>query len=847
MNHTDFLKHPYRREPVTIDFLYAAHGERDFGNPVWEEASARFLILRLSPFRDVERSTPHEFLYREVRQALPNAYIDFGFFPTTRDRAVLESGGVPLMHGIASARGAADFDVLLVSNAYTLEMVNLAPYLTGSGLPPTRTGRDATLQGTRFPIVALGGSNAMASSALYDEATGDSLVDAIFFGEGEGSVGPLAVHLAAASRLMGEERLAALVAAARAMPGFWPTAIRMPVVQTKARAEAYPAGSPPVLAGEEAGTSRLEITRGCPSFCTFCFEGWERKPFRERPLASIMAEARRLKAGVGIDSIELASYNFNAHSRVVDIIKALHEVFWSVSFQSQRVDILARSPGLIKFEVAAGKRTFTIGVEGISTRVRAYYNKELHEADLRAVLERIVREGAREIKLFYIFSGFEGDADLAEFTNFMGWLRNLTSERPVAPRIMFSAGELIRMPFTPLAYERLILDEAPYLAIRTRFEAVIAGAGFEYRSPERFDEYCLSQVLALPPAGSLELLLALSARGHVYDRNLSRGAWDFARAWMEDRGILSRQGTDPQGLDPQRTETASACLGEKPRDYPFPYAFVTPIATRDIVYQRFMDARAARERVSCLGASCAGCGACGDDPEGRSERAFLTAHELDTATERDLRDIEAIVAAKRKPHETFVRASLPRAAATAPPDFPAVLFRRQLFAAAPALLDTVWTATDAFLKSKDGLERLPGAWGDTQYRLLSAKPLDADQLTAAGYEVADTAMAPDRLAVGLSFPASKYAETVKLVSDFMTAAAMPYTLRKTEDSATFIVAEKGRKKRNVLEASVAVEPDGGVIVSLICGSKYDLGALATLAGKRNIAYGTHVSLKGKAT
>jgi len=838
MNHTDFLKHPYRREATNIDFLYAAHGERDFGNPVWEKASARFLILRLSPFRDVERSTPHEFLYREVRQALPGAYIDFGFFPTTRDRAALECGSVPLMHGIASARGAADFDVLLVSNAYTLEMVNLAPYLAGSGLLPTRTGRDSAPPGTRYPIVALGGSNAMASAALYDEATGDSLVDAIFFGEGEGSVGPLAVHLAAASRLQGEERLAALVAAARAVPGFWPTAIRMPVVQTKARAEAYPGGQPPVLAGEESGTSRLEITRGCLSFCTFCFEGWERKPFRERSLASIMAEARRLKAGVGIDSIELASYNFNAHSRVVDIIKTLHEVFWSVSFQSQRVDILARSPGLIKFEVAAGKRTFTIGVEGISTRVRAYYNKELHEADLRAVLERIVREGAREIKLFYILSGFEGDADLAEFTNFIGWLRNLTSERPAAPRIMFSAGELIRMPFTPLAYERLILDEAPYLAIRARFEAVIAGAGFEYRSPERFDEYCLSQVLALPPAGSLALLLALSARGHVYDRNLSRGAWDFTHAWLEERGVLSRRGIDAQGIDPQRFETATAYLDEKPRDYLFPYAFVTPIATRDIVYNRFLDARQARERVSCLGASCAGCGACDDD----SELAFLSAHELDTATERDLRDIEAIVAAKRKPHETFVRAKLPREAALAPPAYSAVGFRRQLFATAPALLDTVWTASDSFLKSKDGLARLPGAWGDTQYRLLSSRPLDPDQLTAAGYVVSDTALAPDRLSAELTFPIARFAETVRLVSDFMTAAAMPFTLRKTEVAATFLVAQKGRKKRNVLEATVAVGPEGGVIVKLVCGGKYDLGALAALAGKRTMVYETSVSL-----
>ena len=363
-DHSDFLKRPAARASTSIDHLYAAHGERDFGNPPWESASARFLILRLSPFRDVERSTPHEFLFREVRSAVPDAYVDFGFFPVARDRQALESAGVPLMHGIASARGALDFDVILVSNSYTLELVNLAPYLTGSGFPSSRMERDAAggRGGVRYPLVILGGSNAMASAAVNDPRTGDSLVDAVFFGEGEGRVAALAERLAGASRLEGSIRSAELEAIGREIPGFWPTASSMPARQAKASPEAYPSGVPPVLAGDEAGTMRLEITRGCPSFCSFCFEGWERKPFRERPVESILAEARRLKAGIGADTVELASYNFNAHSAIVDIIKSLQDMFWSVSFQSQRVDILARSPGLVRFEAVAGKRSFTVEI-----------------------------------------------------------------------------------------------------------------------------------------------------------------------------------------------------------------------------------------------------------------------------------------------------------------------------------------------------------------------------------------------------------------------------------------------------------------------------------------------------
>jgi len=828
-NHADFLKRA-SRDPLSVDALYSAHGERDFSNPAWDDADARFLIVRLSPFRDVERSTPHEFLYREARAAMPGAYLDFCFFPTLRDRAVLERASVPWMHGVASGRGAVDFDVVLVSNSYTLELVNLAPLLAASGLPPSRVERDrAALDGSaRYPLIVLGGSNAMASSAAYDEASGDSLADAVYFGEGEGSVGRLVHGLSSVARAHGDGRLAGLAALTRDVAGFWPTARSpssgpLPVAQAKARPDAYPVGAPPLIAGEESGTSRLEITRGCPSFCSFCFEGWERKPFRERPLADALAEARRLKAATGVDSVELASYNFNAHSDVVVLIRELHKAFWAVSFQSQRVDMLARSPALVRYEVAAGKRSFTVGVEGVSARARAYFSKELAESDLRAVLERIVREGAREIKLFYILSGFEDSGDMAEFSAFVGWLRALLGALPNPPRIMFSAGELIRMPFTPLAYESLILDEAPFAAVRARFDAAVAGSGFESRAPERFDEYCLSQVLALAPTGSYGLLLAMAARGYVYDRNLTRGAWEFARAWLDERGILS-----------------GAFMGEKPRDYPFPYSFVTPVASREHVYRRFLDAKASRERPTCLGGDCAGCGACDDADGNGGERAFLAAHRLDEASERDLRDVESIVAAKRKPYETWVRAALSREAAAAPPAYAAASFRRALYAAVPALVDTVWTAEDALLKSKAGLERLPGAWGDTVYRVLSSAPIDQTALEAAGYVVLESAPVPERLFLELRLPGASLAEAVRLVADFLNASAMPHTLRKEASGSAFVVSDKGRKKGNVLEARVALGDD--VVVSLVCGRKYDVAALAAAATKRRLSFDMRVSL-----
>ncbi len=136
------------------------------------------LIARLSPFQDVDRSIPHLFLFQEVRRALPRAFIDMAFFPSYVERELFAQQGIPPLIGIQSLHSAEDFDLLLISNAYILELINLPYLLIRSGFPLFSSQR-----GQEWPILILGGSNAMASQAII-RADGDSLVDGIFFGEG---------------------------------------------------------------------------------------------------------------------------------------------------------------------------------------------------------------------------------------------------------------------------------------------------------------------------------------------------------------------------------------------------------------------------------------------------------------------------------------------------------------------------------------------------------------------------------------------------------------------------------------------------------------------------------------
>ena len=118
----------------------------DMGNPPWEAAGAHILIVRLSPFKDVEASSSHLVLFSECRKALPAAFIDFGFFPGARDRAVLSARKVSYYYGLQSGRGPDDFDLVLVSNAFALELINLA-YLYSAALLPRRASERATAPG----------------------------------------------------------------------------------------------------------------------------------------------------------------------------------------------------------------------------------------------------------------------------------------------------------------------------------------------------------------------------------------------------------------------------------------------------------------------------------------------------------------------------------------------------------------------------------------------------------------------------------------------------------------------------------------------------------------------------
>jgi radical SAM superfamily enzyme YgiQ (UPF0313 family) len=794
--------------------LYLPHPNPTFRNPPFDSADFRVLIVRLSPFRDVDRSISHLFLFQEVRRALPDAYVDLAFFPPRHDRERLEQAGVPPLVGIQSFHSAEDFDLLLISNAYTLELVNLPYLLLRSGIPLW-----AGQRGEEWPILILGGSNGMATQAIVTE-DGDSLVDGLFFGEGEGQVGDLARYLRDHAGLEKRDRLAR---AAAQVEGLWATG-SWPQQPIEKAVLDVPGGAHllveyPMLDSAEAGTARLQVNFGCPAFCSFCFEGYDRKPYREVPLPAILEVARRLKREQGAERLELYSFNFNTYRDILPLLLELNGLFDRVGFKSQRVDILDATPGLLEAEVTAEKRTFTLGVEGISDRMRAWLHKSLPTDAIVGVLDRLLRQRVREIKLFYILTSHEEEADRAEFRRFVRELKAARRQHSPGTRVIFSFGLLVRMPFTPLRHDRLFLDPAEWRPIVGPTKATCETNGFEFRMAVPWEEYCASQVLAMGGYWLHEPLVELAERGYCYDERLSPGYWEALRAWMVAHG-----------------HWGEPFLGEKGPDYPFPFSFVRSNVSPGFLYEQYRQAKAGVDEGYCMGGeagpgTCLGCGACST----ADQRQAITTHRIRQPDDgRYLARLRGVMRGKRRLRPVYAVLRLPPLVAGVSPEWMNSWVMRGLLAARPALAGNLLSARESLFTTGENRQRYPGFCGETVFALRAWDPealVRALTDAAGGFEPYFVFLSlaegfePGRfrrMGLSLTLPAVDFPDAGPRLRDFLRAAYVPCNVRREGAGFRFDLPPKALKKKVLFEGTYEQNGDR-FTARLLVGPRFDLG------------------------
>jgi radical SAM superfamily enzyme YgiQ (UPF0313 family) len=479
-----------------------------FENPKFEDAKLRVLIVRLSPLQNMRESITHHFLFHEVRRSLPSAYVDYAFFPNPKNISLFITNKIPFFLGIQSFRPISDFDLVLVSNSFTLELINLPYLFLNTGIPALKSERHSSK-----PIVIMGGSNAlMAQCAISPE--GDSFIDALFFGEGEGAVGDIVSILHENKSL---EKSKVLRILEKEVKGFFD--IRTPIPDSvrisppKAPQASYILTDYPILNTDIENTAKLEITRGCPCFCSFCFEGYTRKPFREYSPQDIIEKAHLLKLKHAPVELDFLSFNFNMHSGISKIIQDLNDIAKFVNFKSQRADIIALRPDLLDLEILSGKRNYTLGVEGISERMRRYLHKSLCERELISSLELIYAKKPRQLKLFFIITGIENEADLWEFKDFIKKLKQLRSR---GVRTIMSFSHLVNLPFTPMQFSTVI-DPSNIKKIKGDLKRDCETNGFEFRMAQEMEEFLISQHIALGGFECFDVISGFAKNGGYFD------------------------------------------------------------------------------------------------------------------------------------------------------------------------------------------------------------------------------------------------------------------------------------------------------------------------------------------
>jgi hypothetical protein len=744
-----------------------------------------FLFLRLSSSRDTAASSTHRVLADLALAAAPDAEIDFAFLPPKR---------APRVTGLFSGRDWAAFDLILVTNSFVQEAINLPWLLHANGLSPWATERSES-----FPPLLLGGSNAFAAQCLV-RPDGTAVPDALFFGEAEASL-PAFLR---AWRTAGGAKRERLSAAAAGLDGFWVTGSPppIPVRQAIARGNAVPASPQPLPDVETAGTARLPVGAGCAAFCSFCFEGYERKPYREFPVAEVLAQARSLKAACGASTVELDAFNLNTYAELAPLVEQCVRLFDKVSFKSQRADGIAACPQIIDLERAAGKSSYTLGIEGISSRLRAFLCKSLSDDEITAAVKALLDRRVRELKLFYILTAHETPDDLDAFSDFCSHVRSWLSAPNACTRVVLSFGRLVRMPNTPLAFDRLFLDEAEWRFSVDGVAAACRRSKLECRFAFDWPDYLGTQLLAACGHEHAEAVVRLACQGLT-----CHAPWHPQEAARLQTELLTR----PENLG---ASSRPPCLeGVSHAAFPFVKRAVTDAFLR----ARWDSARQFLDAGTCLGGTCDRCYACADS----AERHAITGHPRALTILPDvIETVARIEADKHRLVPLYLRAVLPADFAGHSPEWVSASLMQHLLVHHPALTEHLLSVDEALFSFGDNGERLAIPSGETVVRF---RAWDTVPLLAALAQ--ETDLFPDAKPLPPGFAPGVFARATWTIATATTArdAAqqasawlkdlhLPHTLRRNGESWQLDFAPAARKKKCVFALSVAPLSSGASLI-----------------------------------
>jgi len=367
---------------------------------------------------------------------------------------------------LESQRPLPDFDILAFSVSYELDYFNVVQVLKAAGIPIFAADRNES-----HPLVIAGGpcvtANPMPLSPFFD---------CFAIGEGEPILPGFIDTLTQGIEGKKDELLKKL----SALPGVYvPSLYDGKHIRRQWLADLDSVATTSVILtpDTELGDMYLiEIARGCGWGCRFCLAGFQFRPFRFRPLDSLLAQAER---GLNyVDKIGLLAAAVSDHPEIGELAYRLHRMDAEISVSSLRVRPFSQA--LLKALAQSSAQTVTLAPEAGSERLRQTINKCVSESDIVEAVDKIAKLGLRQIKLYFMIGlPTETDADIDELINLTHKLKERVQE--TVTRIAITVEPFVPKAGTPFQWLAMATEDVLNERVN-RIKNSLAKSGIEVRA-----------------------------------------------------------------------------------------------------------------------------------------------------------------------------------------------------------------------------------------------------------------------------------------------------------------------------------------------------------------------------
>ncbi len=379
------------------------------------------------------------------------------------ERFFCEKDEVPL--SLESQRPLSDFDVLAFSVSYELDYFNIVKLLRAGSIPLLAAER-----GERYPLIMAGGPCITANPEPLSP-----IFDCFAIGEGE-VILPYFVDTLAE----GVGKKQGLLKELCSLPGVYVPGISDTKVarQWVKNIDDFATTSVVLTPDTELGGMYLiEISRGCGWGCRFCLAGYQFRPMRHRSMECILEQARE---GIKYRKrLGLVGASVSDHPQIDELVIGLREMGVELSVSSLRVRPLSRT--VLRGLAGSGTKTVSLAPEAGSERLRRVIKKGFTEEDILKAVEKVAREGLRQLKLYFMIGlPTETDDDVMEIVKLTLACKEIIDRHKADTRITLTIGPFVPKAGTP--FQWLPMERADVLEHRLSLIRGLCQKGIEVKS-----------------------------------------------------------------------------------------------------------------------------------------------------------------------------------------------------------------------------------------------------------------------------------------------------------------------------------------------------------------------------